>query len=323
MISFLYCFDKNYNFQAFSSIISILDKVDKKINLYIIHNEYNDISFLPKIITNHKFLSEVEVFRFDKKPYKYPNLYNSHVSEATYYRLFCTEYLPKDLETIFYIDADVICVKNPIKHIEENTKLLLNSEYTISSKTEIVKNKKNEDVFSRLELKSDSYFNAGVMNINLHNWRNLSIDFYGLLDSFGERLQYWDQDLLNYIFDGSYLELDQKLNKVVDFAYYEYELNFIEIDKVISDGALIHFAGSHKPWSVNGIMCNLSEIYHVEFRKVSKNYFHIVHKIRSYSVYYFFKNIFNLKFFRISHKLIFLFEFLKSLLKIDIKKNEN
>ena len=66
-------------------------------------------------------------------------------------------------------------------------------------------------------------------------------------------------------------------------------------------------------------MVQLSEIYQKEFRKISKNHYHIVHKIRSYSIYVFFKNIKNLKFFKIKHKILFLIELTKSLLEINIK----
>ena len=38
-INFLYCFDKNYNTQAFSSMISLLNNTSKRISIYVIHNE--------------------------------------------------------------------------------------------------------------------------------------------------------------------------------------------------------------------------------------------------------------------------------------------
>jgi lipopolysaccharide biosynthesis glycosyltransferase len=322
MNNFLYCFDENYNFQAFSSIISLLDNVSEEINLFIIHRIENSIEFLPKEIKLHSNLNAIDVLKFNKDISNFPNLYNAHVSEATYYRLFCTEHLPQDLETIFYIDADIICVKDPTDIIKSNTLNLLEKELTISVKTETLRDHKSEEVFKRLDMDSDRYFNAGVMNLNLNYWRNLDIDFAALFDDFKNKLNYWDQDLLNNIFDGNYLELDGKLNKVINFAYYEYLDQKQDIDKVISDGVFIHFAGSHKPWSVNGIMFNLSEIYQQEFRKISSSNFHITHKKRSLSIYILLKNVYNKNFFKIDNKFIFLVDLFKSLLKIGIKENE-
>ena len=55
MSNYLYCFDENYNFQAFSSIISLLDKVSKKINIYVIHkNENSDDFFHNNLFKKHK-----------------------------------------------------------------------------------------------------------------------------------------------------------------------------------------------------------------------------------------------------------------------------
>ena len=37
MLNFLYCFDENYNVQGFLSMYSLLEKVDIKIQIYLIH----------------------------------------------------------------------------------------------------------------------------------------------------------------------------------------------------------------------------------------------------------------------------------------------
>ena len=37
LITFIYCFDENYNLQAATSILSLLRNVDEKIDIEIIH----------------------------------------------------------------------------------------------------------------------------------------------------------------------------------------------------------------------------------------------------------------------------------------------
>jgi lipopolysaccharide biosynthesis glycosyltransferase len=323
MINILYCFDENYNFQAFSSIISLLDHVSEKLNIFIIHKTESDEKFFPKKILLHENLNKINIFKFDKKVSKFPNLFDAHISEATYYRLFCADYLPINIETIFYIDADIICVENPINLLKADIKNLVKENNTISVKTEILRSANSLEVFERLNMISNRYFNAGVMNINLQNWIKMNIDFNEKLKEYNDKLNYWDQDLLNHVFDGNYQELDPRLNKVIDFAFYEYKKDHVDVEKVINKSSLIHFAGSHKPWSVNGIMSNLSEIYQLEFRKISTNNFHITHKIRSMSIGYLFKNIMNLKFFKIDSKFQFTIELIKSLFKIKVKKKDD
>ena len=319
MINFLYCFDQNYNFQAFSSIISLLDKVDEKIHIFIIHKTEKSKDFMPTKILEHKNLGRADVYLFDRKNSNFPNLLNSHVSEATYYRLFCQNYIPHSIKTLFYIDADIICVKNPLPEIRSDTQRLIKSKKIISVKTEVVKSPKSTEVFERLSMINSKYFNAGVMNINYKEWVNLNIDFSNKLIELNSKLQFWDQDLLNNIFDGDYQELDERLNKVIDLAYYEYEKNDIDLKSTIGNNIFIHFAGSHKPWSVNGIMCNLSEIYHNEFRKITNSTYHVTHKIRSLSIYNLIKNILNFKFFRLKFKIKFIFNLMASLFKVKIQ----
>ena len=323
MINFLYCFDKNYNFQAFSSIISLLDQVNEKINIFIIHKSENNEKFFPKKILQHINLNNIVISEFDKKISNFPNLYDNHISEATYYRLFCNDYLPKNIETIIYIDAHIICVENPIKLIKADTNKLIRDDKTISTKTELIRSEKSQHTFERLDMSSSKYFNAGVMNINFKKWVEMNVDFNEKLKEYSDKLEYWDQDLLNHIFDGDYQELDTRLNKVIDFAFYEYQKDTLNVKKIIDNSSLIHFAGSHKPWSVNGIMCNLSEIYQSEFRKISTSNYHITHKIRSMSLTYLVMNIFNLKFFKINMKFKFFKDLIKSLLKIKTIKNDN
>ena len=84
MKDFLYCFDSNYNQQALTSIFSLLDNTSSKINLYIIHND--PTTFKIQKIINHKNLDIFKIYKFkNDKKIDFPNLNNSHVSEATYY----------------------------------------------------------------------------------------------------------------------------------------------------------------------------------------------------------------------------------------------
>ena len=87
-INFLYCFDTNYNIQAFTSMISLLNNTSKKINIYVIHNEDNFKSKVPIQILKHKNLIVFESYKFNDYKYEFPNIKNVHISVATYFRLF-------------------------------------------------------------------------------------------------------------------------------------------------------------------------------------------------------------------------------------------
>ena len=119
MINFLYCFDSNYNKQAFCSMTSLLNHSSEKINIYIIHKDEVDVNFLPPQVLDANSLNKIKVKKYDKKISNFPNIKNSHVSEATYYRLFVDDYFNNEFDDFVYLDADIICVNDPIKELLE------------------------------------------------------------------------------------------------------------------------------------------------------------------------------------------------------------
>ena len=83
---------------GFTSIVSVLDKVDEKININIIHNSKNIYKSIPNYIKNHQNLNAINIHIFQNEKYMFPNLENSHVSEATYFRLFIEDYIESSNE---------------------------------------------------------------------------------------------------------------------------------------------------------------------------------------------------------------------------------
>ena len=53
MFNFLYCFDNNYNIPAFCAIYSLLENVDQKININIMHKSMKDDKEFTKAITDN------------------------------------------------------------------------------------------------------------------------------------------------------------------------------------------------------------------------------------------------------------------------------
>ena len=93
MLNFLYCFDENYNVQGFLSMYSLLEKVDLKIQIYLIHKSQIDNINIPSKILSHKNLKSLDIYKFENKDLNFYNLENAHVSEATFYRLTDTYYI--------------------------------------------------------------------------------------------------------------------------------------------------------------------------------------------------------------------------------------
>ena len=279
-INFLYCFDENYNMQANNSISSLLENVSEQIGIYIIHKDPSTFeAYLNKFKLNNK-LDNIEIFKFDKSLIKsFPRVENTHISDATYYRLFIDKYLPSKVEYITYLDADIICFQCPIETLRQHIQTMEKENLSISSKTETIFNEELTEINNRLNLKSKKYFNAGVMIINFTTWvdnqtsKNLLEELIRIKDI----IYYWDQDVLNSYFDGEYLELSTYLNFNLHLTKQDYFDKTPKEDK--NKMIFIHYAGSHKPWSIRGIY-NPKSIYYQQQHMKLHNKYHVVNTWR-------------------------------------------
>lgn len=318
-IEFLYCFDKNYKNQGYSSILSLLSNIDEKAIVHVIHNDIEIETNLPKIISKHEQLEKIHFYEVNKQYNFYPNIENSHVSEATYFRLFMSELLPTYIQNLVYLDADTICIKNPLKSLNIQFKELNKSKHIIAAKTEEEKVKiKDFDTlhkdsyeipFVRLPI-DDKYFNAGVLCIDYQKWQknNTTKMLFDNLEAFSEHLVNWDQDVLNIVFNGKYVELIESLNQ------YDTEINS---KKTLNQTEFLHYVGSKKPWNPSKNIKKYFNFYHLYFRKFNNQYFHIVHVWRKKSILDLIVSMGNLSILNVDKPVKYLFEFLVSL------KNKN
>ena len=312
MKNFLYCLDENYNLQALTSIFSLLDNVDQKINIYIIHKNPNSFIEIEKKIINHKNMNKLLTIKFNSKTTFFPNTKGTHVSEATYYRLFIEDLIPTNISEIIYLDCDVICLRNPLEELKELSKIIESSEHTIAVHTEFLRNEENNEFFLNLKDTLKKYFNAGVMYIDLKRWRNFAVQQKSeiIIKDSQNNLTYWDQDVLNILFNGNYLELNEKFNfKIGGDKYFDDSIS------VSSDTVFIHYMGSKKPWTLEGLTSKHSSYYQNYFNIVNPGEYHIVNNWRLHSIIIFLKNTLNLTYLKYTKFTVLLISYLKTLVK--------
>ena len=289
MITFLYCVDENYNLQALTSINSIISNSSDKFEIVIIHKDPSSFEKYKKNILPNDNLQRLQVLKFINNNYLFPEVENSHVSEATYFRLFLTNILSSEIENLVYIDADVVCVSDPFPDLNDEFKEFLQTKSLIGVKTtNVYSDDKDVTLFSRLGIKS-SYFNAGVMFINFKRWveSDLSFKLQKHLIEISDKIEYWDQDVLNSYFDGNYYELNEKYNYLLDLNYEFTKSNIQDIEKNI----FFHYVGSVKPWTLEGIFRNTSIYYQKYFRKANIEKYHIVSSWKKNDMKFFLKLI--------------------------------
>ena len=65
-INILYCFDNNYEKQATTSMLSLLDKISEPVDLYIIHQHSKNYTNASEIIKRHKNTKSINIFEITK-----------------------------------------------------------------------------------------------------------------------------------------------------------------------------------------------------------------------------------------------------------------
>ena len=300
-INILLCYDNNYNIQGQVTMMSLLQNTNLKINFHIIHEDPENYNNLSDKITNHKNLSSLNFYKFNKREgVNFPNFDESHMTEATYYRLFLSDYLPNEIKNIVYIDPDIICINNFENMFNSTFEILNKSNNVISARTENFEADGSE-VSNRLELTNNKYFNAGVTFINYDRWvkNNLTENLINQMNYLGERVMWFDQDVLNSYLNGMYVDMPPELNFT--------DIN-MPIGEVKNKAILFHYWGKMKPWTVKGFLFYGESFYQIVYRELFNNNYHITHRYKKDSLKHFIIYIFSLKIF----KLKFPFKFIKN-----------
>lgn len=170
----------------------------------------------------------------------------THITKESYYRLIIGRLMPETADRILYIDGDTI-VRRSLRDLFE-----IDLEGSVLAAIHQPDQPGMTPHIERLGLPERSaYFNAGVLLIDIDEWRARDIEqqclsyvYEHLSDP--DRLKFHDQDTLNVILDGQWKRIDPTWN----FSDWT-----ISPGRPVSlrgtNGAgphIAHFAGPVKPW---------------------------------------------------------------------------
>lgn len=182
-----------------------------------------------------------------------------HFSKETYYRLVLQDLIP-DIDKILYLDSDII-VKSDVAELfdtDVDGKLVgASSDPDTAGLYNGYMPRKKEYMDTVLKLKDPySYFQAGVLLMNLAEFRKRYTTKQILDYSTSAEFQLLDQDILNHLCEGSIKYIDMAWNYMVDFAgirksqiIAKAPLHLIDMyDAAGKNPRIIHYAGPEKPW---------------------------------------------------------------------------
>ena len=238
------------NFGAFAGI-TITSLVHNNIaNELIIHIVYDDLlpedmerllkmEQLYRNLTLHFYrIKSTEGMKFIVPP--------GHITQAMYYRYLFAEMLPKSVRRLIYMDADIICKGDilPLWQTELQGKVL-----------GAVRDYGEERSCDRIGLKSGRYFNSGVLLMDLVKWRQqkLTQKLFQWLEQVGTTKILWgDQDALNGVIDGNFVEISKLFNGIV--------INNTKLNEDL-DVVIVHYIDYVKPWHIYYMDSKAKELY--------------------------------------------------------------
>lgn len=185
--------------------------------------------------------ANVSLIEIDKSIFKpYEVVTSAHWALPTLFRLKMPSVLSQ-LDKVIYLDCDVVVNAS----LNDFFNLDIDNFYIAA-----VNDYSGENSAKRIGLKDTKYFNAGVTLVNLASWRKNNIEekCFDYLEKNYKHLKFGDQDVMNFVLEGSVYYLDQSYNYIVPSAFqtkkekqaWEKYRNLVKI---------IHYAGQ-KPWEI-------------------------------------------------------------------------
>ena len=243
--------DKNFGRFAGITITSLVhNNIQHDLNIHIVYDELlpEDMDRLKKTeqlyrnLTLHFYqITSTEGMTFIVPP--------GHITQAMYYRYLFAEMLPPEITKILYLDADIICKGDllPLWQTDLQGRVL-----------GAVRDWGEDRSCGRIGLKNGRYFNSGVLLMDLVKWRQQKL--FQWLEQVGNTKILWgDQDALNGVIDGDFVELPKKYNCII--------INNTLL-KAAPEDVIVHYIDYIKPWH---IYCLDSEEKKLYWRYVQKS----------------------------------------------------
>jgi lipopolysaccharide biosynthesis glycosyltransferase len=172
-----------------------------------------------------------------------------HVTCATYYKLFMGELLPQDLQKVIYLDPDIV-VRGRLDELWN----FCHGQSIVGAVADFGAEVKPQ-IKSKLGLDpGESYFNAGVLLIDLNRWRQARVgsEAIAFAHCHADRISFADQCPLNWVLRGRWIKLPEIWNLQTSSMVVGQQYGFVNYSRAAKKKAMaaqiIHFSGFSKPW---------------------------------------------------------------------------
>lgn len=232
-MNILITIDDNYIDYFYNLLFSLRKNNKSLFNIFLVYSNLSkeNINNIKEYICDNN-IGKLNTIKFDIDSYNF-HVNSSYITITAYIRLFAPLLINDDIDRLLYLDPDIICCSS----IEEFYNIDFDNKTLIACENMFHEENYMKNI--NLGLNYDNiYFNSGVLIFNMKKYlkninENMLIDF---ISDNSEILENNDQDVFNMLF---YEDV-----KIANNTYnYQIISNPLKVD-----AALIHYAGSPKPW---------------------------------------------------------------------------
>lgn len=231
--------DNNYAQYLGVVLCSIFEnkKQGHSINVHVINGGISSENIKKLEILEERYNFNINYINIDKN-YFSDLFISDHISQATYYRILIPSLLKNKINKVLYLDCDLIIQCDLLELFEINI-----DNYFVGAVED--DDSETKEVLGLSS--SDSYFNAGVLLMNIEKWNNSNIaeETFEFIRNNPDKIKFWDQDALNYTLKNKWLII----NKCFNLSAVEAKKISKDKSNTIINNSIIHFSGNLKPWN--------------------------------------------------------------------------
>lgn len=243
MINIAVSIDRNYLQPLGVMLNSLLQNTTSLVEIHLIHSDLQDEhkALLDRVVRTYKYAT---INYYNVTPDRLEGFaVRGHLTSVSYYLFLLPEFLPSNLDKVLYLDPDMIVSSDiqPLWDVDLGDNLLAAVPVAPPYLHEMI------------VTEGQSYFNGGVLLINLAQWReeNTTQEAFDAVVRLEQYiLRGVNQDVLNVITRGRWEKLPLFWNKCPEYylgkstSIYSQE----DLEQAKDPRGIIHFTGPIKPW---------------------------------------------------------------------------
>lgn len=232
--------DENYIYPLKVMLYSLFMTNKEAITVFLIHTRVSEkkIMEIKTLCISHR--AEFRELRLENDIFQSAPV-SRYFTKETYYRLLLPWLLPQE-DRVLYLDPDII-INGSLKELwnielHEAVMAGVRDRIVMLLGTKIASELKNDTI----------YINGGVLLMNLKQIRKVSSPekIMSVISEREKDLELQDQDLINLMWEGQILLVDDIFNLNPNFLYLK---EYLSMPFRKNSWKIIHYMGVEKPWN--------------------------------------------------------------------------